>query len=195
MTAFPHSAPLSVEEYFKLDNEDNEARYEYVDGQIVMLAGGTPNHAKISANLIGILYSLLVGHACSVYTSDVRVSVSSTRYLHPDISVSCDERDQEQEELIEYPCLVIEVLSPSTEARDRGRKLAYYRNCPSIREYALVDPNHPSIELFRRERGNLWTYRVFGPGDEVEFTSLGVRFSATSIYRNIALPPEPNSTP
>lgn len=193
MTAFPHSAPLSVEEYLRLDNEDNEARYEYVDGQMFMLAGGTPDHAKISANLIGILYGLLAGHTCSVYTSDVRVSLSSTRYLHPDISVSCDERDQEQGEMIEYPCLVIEVLSPSTEARDRGRKLAYYRNCPSIREYALVDPHYPSVELFRRERGNLWTYCVFGREDEVEFTSLGVRFPVSNIYRNVVLPPD--STP
>ena len=125
--ALPNRPPLNIEEYFRLDRESTEARYEYIDGQIRMLAGGTPDHAKIAANIIGVLFGLLTDTACSIYTGDVHVSLSPTRYIHPDVSVSCDEQDQNQREIIKHPCLVFEVLSPSTEAYDRGRKLALYR--------------------------------------------------------------------
>src|SRR5713226_1892094 len=120
MTAFPSRSAMSIEEYLHLDSSSIETRYEYIDGHVRMLAGGTPDHAKIGANTIGVLYGLLEGTACSVYTSDVRVCLSETRYVHPDVSVSCDARDQDQEDMIQYPCLIIEVLSPSTEAYDRG---------------------------------------------------------------------------
>src|SRR5207248_121937 len=111
-----HRQTMSVEEYLDLDQRSTEAHYEYIDGYVRMLAGGTPDHAKIGANIIGVLYGLLEGSPCSVYTSDVRASLSETRYVHPDVSVSCDTRDQEQDDTIQYPCLIVEVLSPSTEA-------------------------------------------------------------------------------
>lgn len=181
MTAFPHHPATSLEDYLQLDRNSSEARYEYIDGHIRMLAGGTPDHAKISANMIGTLYGLLE----SVYTSDVRVCLSETRYVYPDVSVSCDTRDQERGDMLSSPCLIIEVLSPSTEGYDRGRKMAYYRECPTVREYVLVDSVRPSIEVFKRESGKLWTYYAFGPGDEVELASLGLRFPLAKIYRNV----------
>jgi len=150
-----------------------------------MLAGGTPDHAKISANIIGILYGLLEDRSCSVYTSDVRVCLSEDRYVYPDVSVSCEGRDQEQGDMIYSPCLIIEVLSPSTEAYDRGRKLAYYRECPTIQEYMLIDSRRASIEVFRREKQKLWTYHAFGSEDEVELSSLSIYFPLAKIYRNV----------
>ncbi len=185
MTAFPHRPTMDVEDYLQLDRSSSETRYEYIDGHVRMLAGGTPDHAKISANMIGVCYGLLEGRSCSVYTSDVRVRLSATRYVYPDVSVSCDARDQEQGDMLLYPRLIVEVLSPSTEAYDRGRKLAYYRACPTIQEYLLIDSQRPSIEIFRRERDILWTYHAFGPHDEVELTSLGVHFPLAKIYRNV----------
>jgi Uma2 family endonuclease len=178
---------MSIEEYLDLDRRSSETRYEYIDGYIRMLAGGTPDHAKIAANVIGVLYGVLEGSTCGVYTSDVRVCLSETRYVYPDIAVSCDARDQEQEEMIQYPCLIVEVLSPSTEAYDRGRKLAYYRQCPSIREYVLVDSQRQTVEVFRREKNTFWTYHAFGSGDEVELVSLSVRFLLVKLYRNVVL--------
>ncbi|QBD80533.1 Uma2 family endonuclease [Ktedonosporobacter rubrisoli] len=97
-----------------------------------MLAGGSINHALVIANLIGILYGALRGKPCRVYNSDIRLQLSKARYVYPDITVSCDERDKGQGDSIRYPRLVVEVLSPSTEAFDRGRKAAYYRECASL---------------------------------------------------------------
>ncbi len=184
MMALPNRSPLSVEEYLQLDQGSSEARYEYIDGYVRMLAGGTPNHAKISANVIGILYGLLEGRPCSVYTSDVHVCLSEQRYVYPDISVSCERQDQEQGEMLYSPCLIVEVLSPSTEAYDRGRKLAYYRES-TIQEYMLIDSQLASIEIFRREKHSLWTYHAFGVDDEVELSSLGIHFPLVKVYRNV----------
>lgn len=186
--ALSHRPSQSLEEYFQLEQESAEVRYEYIDGQIRMLAGGTPDHAKIAANFIGVLFGLLADTPCSIYTGDVRVSLSSERYVHPDVSVSCEERDQDQKEIIKYPCLVVEVLSPSTEAYDRGRKLALYRECPTVQEYVLVETQFMSLEIFRREKNNLWTYHAFGPDDIVKLTSIDVRFPLKSIYRHVTLP-------
>jgi len=188
MATLPHRQTMSVEEYLDLDRSSIETRYEYIDGYVRMLAGGTPDHAKIAANFIGVLYGPLESSSCSIYTSDVRVCLSETRYVYPDVAVSCDVRDQEQDETIQYPCLIVEVISPSTEAVDRGRKLAYYRQCATIREYVLVDSQRPSVEVFRREKNNFWTYRVFESGDDVELVSLGVRFPLAKLYRNVILP-------
>lgn len=187
MATLLHRPSMSIEEYLDLDRRSSETRYEYIDGYVRMLASGTPDHAKIAANVIGVLYGVLEGSTCGVYTSDVRVCLSETRYVYPDIAVSCDARDQEQEEMIQYPCLIVEVLSPSTEAYDRGRKLAYYRQCPSIREYVLVDSQRQTVEVFRREKNTFWTYHAFGSGDEVELASLGVRFPLVKLYRNVVL--------
>lgn len=184
MTALPDRLTLSVEEYFQLDG-NAESRYEYIDGHVRMLAGGTPDHAKIGANMIGVLYALLEGSSCSVYTSDVRVCLSENRYVYPDIAVSCERQDQEQGDMIYSPCLIVEVLSPSTEAYDRGRKLAYYRECAAIQEYMLIDSQLPSIEIFRREKHNLWTYHAFGMGDEVELSCLSIHFPLAKVYRNV----------
>lgn len=185
MATFPHDPAMSVEEYLALDRSSNETRYEYIDGTVRMMAGGSPDHAKIAANIIGVLYGVLEDSPCSVYTCDVRVYLSESCYVHPDVVVSCDARDQGQEDMIQHPCLIFEVLSPSTEAIDRGRKLAYYRACPSIREYVLVDAQRKSVEIFRREKQKLWTYHALGAGDEVELVSLGVSFALEKMYRKV----------
>src|SRR3954452_10180237 len=119
--ALPKHIMTSVEEYLKIDEDSYEARYEYIDGDIIdirMLAGGTNNHSKIAGNITTILNNLLSESACSVYTSDARVQLSPSRYVYPDITVSCDEREQGNDKTLLYPRLIIEVLSPGTEAYD-----------------------------------------------------------------------------
>jgi Uma2 family endonuclease len=189
MTALPHRPKMSVEEYLQLDR-NSEARYEFIDGHVYMLAGGTANHSIISANIIREFSTSLRGSSCRVYTSDMRVCISETRYVYPDASVSCDLRDRGTVDILRYPRLVIEVLSPSTEAYDRGKKFGYYRTCPTIQEYALVDSQRPVVEVFRRERNNFWVYHAFEPGDEVELVSLGVNLSVSAIYEDVTFPPE-----
>jgi len=188
--ALQHHPSMTVEEYLQLDKQSTEAKYEYIDGHVYMLAGGTPDHAKISANIIVALGGLLARSPCSVYTSDVRVRLSETRFVYPDITVSCDGRDQTQEETIQYPKVVVEVLSPSTERYDRGNKFKYYQQCLSIQEYMLVDTQRQCIEVFKREKNNFWLYRAFGAEDTLELASLDIEFPVASVYRNVILPPE-----
>jgi Uma2 family endonuclease len=188
--ALPNRSMLSVEEYIQLDEGSYETRYEYIDGHLRMLAGGTPNHAQIAANIIITLGGLLTGNSCNIYTSDVRVQLSESRYVYPDVTVSCDKRERGDSNMLLHPRLVVEVLSPSTEAYDRGEKLTYYRECSTIQEYMLVNTQRYLIEIFRRETSNLWTYHAFNLHEEMELASLDIRFAVTQIYRNVEIPSE-----
>ena len=190
MTASPHRPLMSVEEYFQLDQNSIDTRYEYIDGHVRMLAGGTINHATISANITSILHGAIHGHSCRVLSSDARVRLSETRYVYPDVSVSCDERDRGEIDLVRYPRVIVEILSPSTEAYDRGEKFAYYRKCPAIQEYVLVNTRYPSIEVFRRAKNTFWAYHAFEPGEDVELASIGVRFPVADVYENVVFPPD-----
>lgn len=187
--ALPYQPALSVEEYFELDGS-SEDRYEYIDGYVYMLAGGSPNHAIITTNLSSLLKGLLRGRPCRVYSPDIYFYLSETRYVHPDVSVSCSEQDHTDPDGIKHPCLIVEVLSPGTEARDRGRKFGWYRACPSIQEYVLVASEYKEIQVYQREKNDLWTLRNFGPGDAVELSRLGVKFSVADVYEDTFFPEE-----
>lgn len=193
MTALPLRPSMNIEEYLQLDKTSIEVRYEYINGHVTMLAGGTANHATIGANVISILHHLLRGGPCCVFTSDLRVQLSETRYVYPDVTISCDERDRGRVEKIQHPRLIVEILSPSTEAYDRGRKFAYYRQCPTIQEYVLIDSQHQDVEVYRREKNRFWTFHAFEPDDDVELVSLGVRFPIAAVYENVLFSEEDNS--
>jgi Uma2 family endonuclease len=107
-------------------------------------------------------------------------------YLVPDITVSCDQRDRNQKDAIRHPCLVIEVLSPTTEAIDRGRKAAYYRASSTIQEYMMVDTGDILVEVHRRE-DERWTINTFEAGDIVTLESLNIQFSIEDAYEGTSL--------
>lgn len=174
----------NLAEYYALLQKDPEHRYEYLDGSIYMMTGGTPDHSIIGNNVGRILGNLLQGRRCIVYNSDLYVELSENCRVCPDVTVSCDPRDRGAKEAIHYPSLVIEVLSPTTEARDRGKKSLQYRSCPSIQEYLLIDAELPLIELFRREKNGFWALYTLGLDDSLELTSLNVRFAVTEVYQN-----------
>jgi Uma2 family endonuclease len=111
-----------VEEYFLLEKNNPDTCYEYLDGYIYAMSGGTFNHDTIKSNLQRILWGLLRGGKCRVYSSDMRVYISRERYFQPDVTVTCDPRDRGTGDLLQSPRLVIEVLSPSTELKDRTWK-------------------------------------------------------------------------
>ena len=190
MSALPPRSTMTVEEYFALDESSSEVRYEYIDGHVTMLAGGTLDHSLIGANIITALRNALRGTPCRVFTTDARIELTSRRYVYPDVSVSCDERDRGRIKNLTAPRLVIEVLSPNTERYDRGRKFAFYRDCPTIQEYVLIEPDYPSVETYRRERGRLWVLRTFGEGDEIELVSVGIHFPISAIYEDVIFPPD-----
>lgn len=188
MVAKPDRLMMSVEDYLALERNSVEARYEFIDGYVYIPAGGTADHSTISINVTSLLNNLLRGSPCRVYNSDLKVRLSQRRYVYPDASVSCDQRDRGSIDTVQFPRLIVEVLSTSTEAYDRGRKFAFYRACSSVQEYVLVDTQQQAVEVYRRKTDTLWTLHPFGPGDQVELASLSLSFPIAALYENVTLP-------
>ena len=183
---------MDFEEYLSLVEQDPDHAYEYLDGRVYMMTGGSPDHAIIGSNLNGLLQTFLRGRRCIVYNSDVYVQPSEHYRVCPDVTVSCDQRDRGAQEVIRYPLLVAEVLSPTTEARDRGQKSLQYRSCPSIQEYLLISSEFPLVEVFRREKQGFWSLYTLGLDDTIELTSLGLRFPVAELYQNSSFLEETN---
>lgn len=188
MVAQPHRSMMSVQEYLTLDSNSFETRYEFIDGYAYMLAGGTADHSIIKQNVASLIRSQLRGGPCRVYDSDMKVRLSEMRYVYPDISVTCDPRDRGRIDIVQSPRLIVEVLSPSTEAKDRGKKFGYYRSCPTVEEYTLVDTQQQSVEVYRREQYPFWQFSPFGPGDQIVLTSLGISFPLANVYEDVIFP-------
>src|SRR5437667_1712880 len=181
--AIPEYRWVSVEEYLAIDNA-SDVRFEYIHGQLRMLAGVSRNHALIAHNLHGLLHEHLHGTPYAAYTSDMCVQVAIDRYYYPDITVSCDEN--EAENALISPCVVFEVLSPSTEAIDRTEKLEAYRELPSVEDYVLVSSERKAVEVHHRDREqNYWITRIYSPGDTVSIESLNAEFLMDEIYERI----------
>ncbi len=178
---------IDRDDYLLLDRNSQNARYEYLEGELRMLAGGSADHSTITTNLTGILYRLLEDGLCKVYNSDMQLQLSESRYVYPDITVTCDPRDEVPDDnRTHYPSMVVEVLSPTTEAVDRGKKLLYYQAHPTIQEYMLVDSQSMLIEVYYREKGR-WSFSVHGSGDSVQLEAIGVQFSVNDAYKRTSL--------
>jgi Uma2 family endonuclease len=182
--AIEHPQSMTVEEYFRLEENDPDRHYEYIDGRVYAMAGGTANHDTIKSNMQRILWNLLRGGPCRVYSSDMKVFISETRYFHPDVIVTCDPRDRGTVQAIQSPCLVVEVLSPSTELIDRTWKLQNYRAHPTIEEYMLIDAKAFKIEIYHKEKSK-WIYDAFENNEEITLNSLGVHFSLADAYIDV----------
>jgi Uma2 family endonuclease len=182
---------MTVEEYLALERS-SETRHEYIDGYVYAMAGGTNGHGVISANVIAALSPYLGDGPCRAYTSDVKVRLSPTRYVYPDVAVSCDERDNadDNEDEVHYPCLVVEVLSRTTEEYDRTDKFDLYAGCAALRDYVLVNARRQSVHVYSRDDG-AWTVRLYGPGTEISLPSLDVQVPIAAIYRAVRLPAGP----
>ncbi len=189
MVAQPDRLHLSIEEFLALDRSNPEVRYEYIDGMAYMLARGKLSHSRIKLNFAVLLSNLLRDSSCNVFDSDAYVRLAEKRYVLPDVTVTCDQRDEDTDDAIQYPRLIIEVLLPSTEVYDRDRKFTYYRACPTVEEYVLVNTEHQSIEV-RRRRGQsrFWELAFFGTGEQVELRSLNISIPVEAIYRNARVP-------
>jgi len=193
MVAHPNRLTMSVEDYLTLERTSHDSRYEYIDGYAYLLAGGTANHSIIAVNITRELSILLRGSGCFVYNSDIKVRLSKARYVLPDATITCDPRDRKGKiNTLHYPRVLFEVLSPSTEAYDRGRKSSYYRACPSIEEYVLVDTERRFIEVHRRGGEAFWFLSSFESGNEMQLVSLGISVPVDTLYENVLLSEEEN---
>ena len=181
---------ISPYEYFRAEQESAQ-KHEYLDGQVWMMAGGTPDHSRIITNIIISLGGQLLGKACQAFESNLRFAVLATGLrTYPDVSVICgalelDPQDHTQTTATN-PRVLIEVLSPSTEAYDRGEKLDNYKTIASLEEVALVANPERSIEIWRRTSG-LWAHYEFREGS-APLISIACELMLEDVYRNRLLP-------
>ncbi|HWS84022.1 MAG TPA: Uma2 family endonuclease [Ktedonobacteraceae bacterium] len=185
----PLSNYMTVDEWRELQRTSHDVKYEYLDGQVYAMAGGTLNHGSMGINACSILRDKLEekGSPCRVYNSDVAVRLSPGHFTLPDATVTCDERDRGRVLEIQSPRVILEVLSNSTEARDRGEKFRRSREHPSVQEYVLVSTKYQLVELYRRSSEG-WVLHVYGPGETVELASLGISFPLAALYKYTDVP-------
>ncbi len=181
---------LTPEQYLEIERKA-EYKSEYHDGEMFAMAGARRAHNRIVGNAIGGLYAQLRGRGCGIYGSDMRVSARERRsYMYPDVSVVCGEEKflEDIEDNLVNPGLIIEVLSPSTEAYDRGRKFAYYQAIPSLNQYVLVSAEHVRVDVFTRESSGKWTLTSANKLEEtIELTSVDCRLRLGDLYDNTGL--------
>jgi Uma2 family endonuclease len=201
----PQGRYYTVEEYLALE-ETAEEKHEYLDGRIYPLGGGTSamtgttaNHARLTANVIGLLHAQLRGRPCHVFTSDLNVRIEATGlHTYPDASALCGEPRLtgrkvagKQDLVLLNPSVPVEVLSPSTEAYDRGTKFDHYRQIASLREYVLVSQDEMHVELFTRdsEDGTRWSFAdARGPEGEIALPSVGAVLAVRDVYEGVDVP-------
>ncbi|MEG3922185.1 Uma2 family endonuclease [Microcoleus sp. T3_A4] len=184
MVALPDRPSMSAEEYLAWEPTQEE-RYEYWDGEVVAMSGGTRNHNRISGNFFRILDDALVDSPCEPYITDVKVQVEpGQNYFYPDVVVTCDEHDN-YPQLVQFPSLIIEVLSPSTEAADRGIKFAKYRQVSTLKEYVWVQVEQPQLEIFRRNQQEQWVLSEYGLGDSLQLESVNLEIAIADLYRQV----------
>jgi Uma2 family endonuclease len=195
MVALKDNIPrFTPEEYFAWE-EQQLAKHEYLGGEVYAMTGGTVNHSRIALKFGALLDNHHSGGACQTANSDCRVNiVQSNDYTYPDVSVTCDDRDKTTTQYITYPCLIIEVLSKSTEAYDRGGKFRMYRQNPVLQDYVLVSSEKIEIDLYRKTESGSWEIINYQAGDNIELKSVNLTFPIERIYEGIELAPAAESS-
>jgi Uma2 family endonuclease len=185
MVATPNYNYISPTEYLQ-GEENSPIKYEYRDGEVYAMAGASNTHVIITGNVFAILRNHLRGSGCQAYISDTKAHIESINtYYYPDVIVSCNQKDKAFHNFLRYPCLIIEVLSPTTEAFDRGDKFADYRKLASLQEYVLVSQNRINVEVFRRNSEGQWVLYSYEPGENIHLESINFNCPIADVYEDV----------
>ena len=178
---------LTVEQYLVLEAE-SEIRHEYIDGEMIPMTGGTLNHDEIAMNLTLALGAQLIDTECRLYSSNMRVRISPTRYVYPDLSAVCGEAETDNgTTTLLNPTIVVEVTSPSSLAYDHVDKVTYYGAVPSIQGYLILDQDRAFAEWYTRTESG-WHLQQFSDlADEIPLEPLGCTLSLSQVYRGVTL--------
>lgn len=178
----------TADEYLILERE-SEIRHEYLDGEIFEMAGANKRHNRISINMIHLIVSQIRDRNCIAYGSDMRIRIPATHtYTYPDVVALCgpEEFEDETEDNLLNPSLIVEVLSKSTEAYDRGTKFESYQTIESLREYVVITQEPFRVEQFVRKDVSTWTYFEFRSADDVvRLHSIDCELSLRDIYHKV----------
>ena len=175
---------FSYAEYLAREQETG-LKHEWLDGELFAMAGGSPEHARLIAAVTHALSSLVEPRRCRVYTAELKIRVAASGLAtYPDVAVVCGplELDREDANAVVNPTLLVEVLSPSTEAYDRGEKWAHYRRIPTLAAYVLVDQLRPRVELYERASVDTFLHRLAGPGERLHLACLGADLAVDDLH-------------
>ncbi|KOR35083.1 hypothetical protein AM228_20415 [Planktothricoides sp. SR001] len=176
---------FTPEEYFIWEETQLE-KHELIDGRVYAMSGGTQNHSAIKLNIGSLIKAHLRGSKCRVFNSDLKVNIFNTRnYTYPDLSVTCDPRDNSSPQYITYPCLIVEVLSDSTEAYDRGKKFEKYRQNPNLVDYVLVSSDEMAVDIYHKNDAGEWVILSYREGDRVELKSIDFSVAIEVFYEEV----------
>jgi len=174
----------TVEGYLDMERRST-IKHEYHDGYVYAMSGSTQAHSQIVGNVYTLLRTAVRGSDCRVLDSNIRVRQSADDYVYTDGVVTCDPRDRVfGRDWIDYPTLVVEVLSPSTERYDRGKKFEEYKAIPTVREYVLVEQRRREVEVRGRDAAGTWTSTTYGPADDVVLHSVALTLPMGLVYED-----------
>ena len=185
---YPQTPPTMTPEEYLVWEAEQELRYEYDGGEVTAMTGGTLPHNDLAINLLTALRPHVKARGCRINMADAKVQVQDQGpYYYPDLVVSCDKWDLEATKLIRYPKLVVEVLSPGTAAKDRGKKFRELQRSETLQEYVLVDYESMLVECFRRSEGRFWIYEAFEEGEVLRLESLEFEMAIAILYEDVQL--------
>ena len=161
-------------------------RHEFLDGEVFAMAGAEDRHVTVTGNFYMALRQHLSGSPCRTYLTDMRVHVAtSDSYFYPDVLVTCSALDSASAMVKTEPKLIIEVLSPSTAAYDRGLKFSHYRNLASLEEYVLIDLDTRSTDCYRKGANGLWVLHPFARGEAVELACVALTLTEAQLFADV----------
>ncbi|HEY5579818.1 MAG TPA: Uma2 family endonuclease [Rhodoferax sp.] len=180
-----HQPTLTADDYLAWEPAQLD-RHEYLDGEVFAMAGAEDRHVTVSMNIAFTLRQHLSGSPCRTYMSDMRLHVAAANsYFYPDVLVTCSALDLANPLVKTEPKLIIEVLSPSTAAYDRGLKFSHYRSLASLEEYVLIDLDTRSTDGYRKGADGLWVLHPFARGESVSLASVALELSAAQLFAEV----------
>ena len=198
MAKSPTLERITHEEYLRREAE-SPVKHDFIDGvmverEIVAMAGGSPNHVRITPSITRMLGNALRGKPCRPFDSDTLVHVEEIdRDYYPDAGVACPPNYlSETVGVIDNPTVIVEVLSPSSEREDRGDKFRDYRSLPSLQDYVLVATKRATVEVFSRQADGSWNLRVYLEGTTAHLPSIRVDLPLDEIYENATFDESPS---
>lgn len=182
------TAFISIQDYLKAE-EKSQIRHEYLGGQIFAMSGASEEHNRIAGNIYSRLLAHLRGSGCKTFMSDMKVKLavaqsSADLFYYPDVMVTCNPEDSEKYYKTR-PCLIVEVLSPSTETLDRREKRLNYQSLASLQEYVLVSQTELKVEIYRKNQAGSWDLEILESSDVGQFKSVDFTIKITDIYDEV----------
>ncbi|MBK8089606.1 MAG: Uma2 family endonuclease [Chitinophagaceae bacterium] len=188
--AAPKYNYISPKEYLQKERASDE-KHEYFDGQVYLMSGAGLRHTKVATNLIGNLFAFLKDKDCNVLAENMRVSSPShDSYMYPDVMIVCgkEELEDEQFDTLLNPSVIIEILSPSTRSIDKGRKMMYYKEIPSLKEYFMVDTFSQIVHCVRKQSSGDWRFEtIAGNNSIVLLETIQFQLPLSAIYNGTGI--------